>query len=459
MLLPLWCMGQVPGDSTQLHAQKANGYRGIWFTLGQFYPAGDKYSGGLGTYTAKHCPVAIYAPEARKTFFVYGGTTQADEKHLLCMVSYFDHEKKVVPRPTIVHDKQGVDDPHDNASIALDDSGYIWIFVSGRARHRPGFKYRSLRPYDIDAFELISEEEMAYPQPWYVTEKGFVHLFTKYTGLRELYVETSADGRNWSEDRKLAGIREEGTSRGGHYQVSNLKGDTIATFFNRHPNGGVDKRTDLYYMQSTDLGKTWTDVQKTVLTLPLMEVENPTRVHNYASEEKNVYLKDIQFDKDGYPVCLYITSGGHEPGPVNDPREWRITRWDGESWQTQVIFSSDHNYDMGSLYINGNTWTILAPSLPGPQAYQTGGDVVMWKSHDDGSSWEMVQRVTEYSKRNHTYCRRPVKAHPEFYSFWADGDPTQFSPSALYFTDASGEKVWKLPEYMASEEMKPLRIK
>ncbi|NQT12298.1 MAG: hypothetical protein HQ582_06105, partial [Planctomycetes bacterium] len=42
---------------------KDDGYRGIWFTLGQysdtpyakrFWDYGDKYSGGLGTYTAKH---------------------------------------------------------------------------------------------------------------------------------------------------------------------------------------------------------------------------------------------------------------------------------------------------------------------------------------------------------------------------------------------------------------------
>ena len=31
---------------------KTEGYKGIWFTLGQFSEYGDKYSGGLGTYTA-----------------------------------------------------------------------------------------------------------------------------------------------------------------------------------------------------------------------------------------------------------------------------------------------------------------------------------------------------------------------------------------------------------------------
>src|SRR5690554_2491350 len=62
--------------------QKIEGYKGIWFTLGQFSEYGDKYSGGLGTYTAKHIPLSIYSPEANKTFFVYGGTTGPDSSEV-----------------------------------------------------------------------------------------------------------------------------------------------------------------------------------------------------------------------------------------------------------------------------------------------------------------------------------------------------------------------------------------
>ena len=42
-------------------------------------PSGDeyayKYSGGLGTYCAKHQPFAVHCPEVEKTFFCYGGAT------------------------------------------------------------------------------------------------------------------------------------------------------------------------------------------------------------------------------------------------------------------------------------------------------------------------------------------------------------------------------------------------
>ncbi|MBK9490799.1 MAG: hypothetical protein IPO07_19955 [Haliscomenobacter sp.] len=132
---------------------KLDGYKGIWFTLGQFSEFGDKYSGGLGTYTANHLPVAIYAAKAQKTFFVYGGTTHPDKRHLLIMISYFDHRKKRVPKPVIVWDKMGVDDPHDNASLSIDQNGYLWVFVSGRGKIRPGLIFKSRQPYNIDALK------------------------------------------------------------------------------------------------------------------------------------------------------------------------------------------------------------------------------------------------------------------------------------------------------------------
>ncbi|MFK7844336.1 MAG: hypothetical protein AB8G77_03470, partial [Rhodothermales bacterium] len=161
------CQPELPASDTNLpHQVTIDGYRGIWFSLGQMLEYGDKYSGGLGTYTAKHHPLAVYSPEANKTFFVYGGTTKEDERHLLAMVSYYDHTSNTLPRPVVVHDKQGIEDPHDNPSINIDAAGYIWVFVSGRGSIRPGFIYRSVQPFNIDSFELVMEDEFAYPQPW-----------------------------------------------------------------------------------------------------------------------------------------------------------------------------------------------------------------------------------------------------------------------------------------------------
>lgn len=141
LLFVFFCI--APGAYLPAQNARADGHKGIWFTLGQYSAYGDKYSGGLGTYTSSHVPVAIYSKAVNKTFFVYGGTTHTTEKHLLIMISYYDHTKKMVPKPVIVYDKKGVDDPHDNASLSIDDSGYIRVFVSGRNTSRPGLIFIS----------------------------------------------------------------------------------------------------------------------------------------------------------------------------------------------------------------------------------------------------------------------------------------------------------------------------
>ncbi|MPZ97010.1 MAG: hypothetical protein GEU96_19385 [Propionibacteriales bacterium] len=402
----------------------------------------------------KHTPLAVYAPEVNKTFFTYGGTLAADSKHLLNMASYYDHATHTVPRPTVVHDKgkDGVIDPHDNASIQIADDGHLWIFVSGRARARPGFKYRSVEPYSVDEFEQVTTEEMTYPQPTYLEGQGFIHLFTKYTQGRELYWETSdATGRNWSEDQKLVGF-------GGHYQSSAERNGLVATVFNYHPGGNVDRRTNLYFLQSADGGETWRTADGAVVETPLSTVDNPAMVVDYAAQGRLVYLKEVTFDQHGSPVILYVTSGDHRPGPAGDPRTWHVAHWGDSGWQVHDITSSDHNYDSGSLYVDGDEWTVVAPTDPGPQPYQTGGEMVQWKSTDDGVTWTRAAQVTDNSDYNHTYARRPLDVNDPFYVFWADGDPTEFSPSRLYFGDSTGDRYWRLPDQMDEDVARPVSM-
>ncbi|MDZ7618601.1 MAG: BNR-4 repeat-containing protein, partial [Patescibacteria group bacterium] len=429
--------------SPVIASEKVDGYRGIWFTLGQFREHGDKYSGGLGTYTANHVPIAIYSPEAEKTFFVYGGSREG-KRYLLCMASYYDHRKGVVPRPTIVHDKQGVDDPHDNPSIALDEHGHVWVFISGRGRRRPGFIYRSEKPHCVDSFEQVYEGEFTYPQAWWIEGKGFLHMHTKYTRGRELYFSRSEDGRTWPDAVKLAGML-------GHYQVSNQLGDRIITAFMMHPEGSVDRRTNLYYAETRDLGNTWCTADGKTLDLPLEDPLGPALVRNYQAEGRLVYINDTQFDADGNPVVFYITAASYEPGPPGEPRYQTVARWDGRKWQYSDVTRTTHNYDVGSIYMEGDTWRIFAPTEPGPQHWGAGGEVAIWRSTDRGATWAKERDVTRGSERNHSYVRRPVNAHADFYAFWADGNSDKLSPSHLYFTNKDGSQVWRLPYDMDAD--------
>ncbi|MHC4431002.1 MAG: hypothetical protein ACYTBS_04110, partial [Planctomycetota bacterium] len=73
VIIPALCANARASDSTLTINKKDTGYRGIWY-MNQ--PSGDeyvyKYSGGLGTYCAKHKPFAVYCDEVKKTFFCYG---------------------------------------------------------------------------------------------------------------------------------------------------------------------------------------------------------------------------------------------------------------------------------------------------------------------------------------------------------------------------------------------------
>ena len=224
----------------------ADGYRGIWYSN---QPQDNeyiyKYSGGLGTYCAKHIPFAVYAPKVDRTFFCFGGTPE-DRNELLHVVSYYDHATGTVPRPTILLNKH-TDDAHDNPVIALDSTGHIWIFSSAHGTSRPSYISVSREPYDISSFERVLTTNFSYPQPWYLEARGFLFLHTKYMGGRMLHQMTSPDGRTWTEPHALAKIEM------GHYQISWRHGDKVGTAFNFHPRPkGLNWRTNLYYMETSD---------------------------------------------------------------------------------------------------------------------------------------------------------------------------------------------------------------
>jgi len=430
-------------EGSEFPPRKADGYRGIWYAN---QPSGDeyvyKYSGGLGTYTAKHIPLAVYAPKANKTFFVYGG---ADDPDLLIMIGYYNHDTGMVPKPTVILQKPAKGDAHHNPSLAIDGEGFIWVFAPSHGG-KDAYIYKSRTAYSIDAFEPVTQKEFSYPQPWYFDGLGHMLLFTKYSAGRELYLSTSTDGVEWSADSKIAGF-------GGHYQISWGYKNKRGTAFNWHPpKGGLNARTNLYYMETNDFGVTWTNAAGKPLVTPLDSPQNEAIVCSYQDEGYLVYMKDLAFDRRGRPVILYVLSRGYESGPKNGPRIWTTARWTGEEWDFRTVAHSDHNYDMGSLYIEEDgAWRVIAPTEPGPQRYGTGGEMAMLISRNLGETWTKLRDLTKSSRSNHSYARRPRNAHPDFYAFWADGSPFKPSGSRLYFTNKAGDKVWVLPDKMSAD--------
>jgi hypothetical protein len=450
----------------ELILKNANGFKGIWY-MNQ--PSGDeyvyKYSGGLAVYPANHRPFAIYAKAVDKTFFCFGGTDDGNST-LLHNVSYFDHKSKKVANPVTLLDKKTTD-AHDNPVISIDERGIIWIFSTSHGINRPSYIHRSKKPYDISDFETVAATEIvngkevpfnnfSYFQVYPIRGKGFIALFTKYNkaGQRVIGFNTSSDGQRWNEWKIIAHIEE------GHYQVSTESNGKVGVAFDYHPKGkGLNYRTNLHYLETSDFGESWQNIHGEKAQLPLTNSKNLAVVHDYASEKMNCYLLDITFDKKLKPAILVIPSKGFEAGPANNPRNWTLFRFKDSGWQKSVITSSDSNYDMGSVYVESDQkLRVIGPTVDGPQAYNPGGEVAMWLSKDGGKSWRKEKQLTNQSAMNHSYVRRPTYAHPDFYGIWADGHGRKPSESNIYFTNAKGE-VFKLPRVSSDNMITPERVK
>jgi hypothetical protein len=234
----------------------------------------------------------------------------------------------------------------------------------------------------------------------------------------------------------------------------------VGTAFNYHPDpGGLNYRTNLYYVETADFGRTWQTAQGEHMETPLKEVRNHALVHDYKADGLLVYMKDLNFDAKGNPIVLYVTSRGYESGPRNDPRVWTTAHWTGTRWEIRGTIRSDSNYDTGCLHVEPDgSWRIIGPTEPGPQPYNPGGEMALWVSPDEGKTWRREKLLTQGSIYNHTYARRPVNAHPDFYALWADGNARAPSESRLYFCDRSGDNVRRLPFTMEEDLEPPERL-
>ncbi|NJN68646.1 MAG: hypothetical protein HC884_19030, partial [Chloroflexaceae bacterium] len=75
--------------------------------------------------------------------------------------------------------------------------------------------------------------------------------------------------------------------------------------------GSVDKRTNLYYVQSDDFGQSWRTVDGAPVATPLTDPKGPGLVRDFKAEGLLVYVKDIVLDAEGRPAILTVTSRHH----------------------------------------------------------------------------------------------------------------------------------------------------
>tara|TARA_R110000851_G_scaffold317339_1_gene480766 strand:+ start:361 stop:1536 length:1176 start_codon:yes stop_codon:yes gene_type:complete len=217
-------------------------------------------------------------------------------------------------------------DPHENASLHIDEYGFITVAQSARGKWRKGYVYKSARPEDISSFEQIDSGYYSYIK---LHDNGMV--YTDYNGsLRETWIKTN------SGKQQLV--------VGGGYAITTEVNGQIHMLYNYHFAGNLDARVNLYYMWSSS-GLYWFNRHGEFLVLPVAENSQETAIS--FDYHKFNYLKDIAF-VNGEIQALVVQSTSSSP--IKGQRELLKFTMDGES---SVITNMGHNYDGAKFWKDG----------------------------------------------------------------------------------------------------------
>lgn len=442
-----------PAKPTPLPIQRDHGYTGQWHSL---VPRGPmvsmRLSGGLAFCPPEHQPIAAYAAAVDKTFFVYAGTSNPSEQpdnngRLRIMVSYYDHKTGTLPHPVILADNLP-EGAYGCPALAIDGKGKLYVFISCLGVDLPGQILRSTKPYDLTAWEKVADMDFHQPQPWYVPGKGFILLFTRTSNDQpRVFFSISPDGLTWSKPHSLATFGLAQSCISGQYR------DKVGVALAYRPETmPPEARTNLYYLETSDLGKTWQVYPRNKIQLPLTNVKNAAGICDY-QEKYRVFLRNIAFSQTGTPAILHLICHKSKMSPAQNSRMLTISRWAIREWETGAALRSDHNLDGGELVIDRMKWYLMVPTIAGPQPKTAGGDLVRWMSEDAGRSWYPL-RLTNNSEVNHNWPRHPLNANAGMDFLWADGNTRKPSASRIYFADRQGN-TYVLPTAMDADTAKP----
>jgi hypothetical protein len=395
-------------------------YQGAWYCCGTANVLPGKtyvYSGPMATYSAWHRPMAVYAREARQTFFVYSNPENAPA------IGYYDHRRGTFSRPVVLGSNPDMD-AHRNPTLLIDEDGFLYVFYG--AHGHPTKVLRSRRPHDISVWDQradISDPKTSYPEPFQLLPG---ELFVSYRQNPGWRCRWSSDGAvSWQGSMDVVAfercaiyamsIADTGTyPRTVHLVWSRLGGGTEEEIRTKHL---WARRYHLYYARSEDGGRTWQRSDGTPYALPITE-DSAEKL--YDCEQRGVWLKDIQVDAAGRPYVLFL-----DGNPFTYVSQWKLAGFVGGKWQFSDITESDHMYDDGGLVILGEDDMRVYGPTTASQPKEDGGEIEVWQSEDGGRTWRHRDSLTSGSSYSHNNVKvvfNPGEDSGDFRVFWSYGD-------------------------------------
>lgn len=380
--------------------------RGVWYACGYrvcTLPGHDYvYSGPMATYCAWHRPMAVYAPDTNRTYWVYGNADNAPT------ITSYDHATRQFAYPVVLGSNPD-GDAHRNPTLALDEQGYLYVFYGSHGH--PTHCLRSRRPYDFTAWDTMSdlpEPRTTYPQPWLVSPGEIMVSYRQAPGWN--CTTTTDGGRTWAPPTNVvnfgcpdeaAGCAEcsiyavsvaasQGYPRAVHLAWSRLGGGTPEEIATKHL---WARRYNVYYAWTGDGGRTWRRSDGSEYDLPITE-DAAEKV--YGCGQRGVWLKDIQLDAAGRPLILFL-----DAEPATYESQWLVARPRVDGWTTSWLATSDHMYDDGGLvYLSEADIRVYGPTTD-VQPHEDGGEIEEWQTGDGGATWRNTGHVTAGSRYSH----------------------------------------------------------
>lgn len=282
-----------------------------WYSLGE----GEipKYSGVMGTYTAKHLPIAVSC--SMGDFATYSNNQSGElEIHVISLDS--GEDALIRKLPTI--------DPHQNAAIQCVENK-LRLSISARHNSKVGYHYEST---DGTNWSLIGEHQRSYPQLHNLNGE-LIELYTKYKKINGIVARQLYSSCN---DELI--VKDDY----GHYSVSYYDGDSIHVVYNTHYRGS-DYRTELWHTQSKN-GCEWSEPVK------------------WLDDSELTYVKDLN-KVNGELTALVVRSSSPEP----DRGERNLVKVTKNGWK--AVSETNHNYTTGALMNDG---AVLTPTGYEPYA-------------------------------------------------------------------------------------------
>lgn len=423
--------------------------RGIWYASGMpglrpnnLLPGqGAVYSGPMATYCSWHRPMAICAPAANRSFFVYGNGDNAPT------ISFYDHATGEFAWPVVLGSNPD-GDAHRNPTLLIDEAGYLYVFWG--AHGHPTLVHRSVRPYDIRDWEqratIEPDGRTSYPQPFMLRSGEILVSYRMAPGWR--FVRSDDGARSWSEPTDICSFGMDNAAKG--VAEFSIYGVTIGAsgeyprrihFAWSHLGGGKPheietkhlwaRRYNVYYACSDDGGDTWRRSDGSAYTLPISEADADTI---YDCGERGVWLNDIQLDSRGRPYILF-----NDADVPTFRSRWTVLRQTDDGWASSMVTESDHMYDHGALLMMADDDIRIWGATTDVQPHEDGGEIEEWTSTDGGATWSNTRHLTAGSRLSHNHVK-PVMGHQtgpgEIRAIWSYGDslrPPQTRDVRLYY--------------------------